>query len=404
MAAGQLAKRPVRQILHVDMDAFYAAVEQHDCPELRGKPILVGGSPQSRGVVTTASYEARPFGCHSAMPMAHAARRCPQAIIVAPRFERYAEVSRQVFAIFEAFTPLVEPLSIDEAFLDLTGSLKLLGPPVQVAQTLKARIQAHTGLTASVGIAPNKFLAKLASDLEKPDGLVVVSPTGVLEFLDPLPIARLWGVGKATLPRFTALGVATFADARRLSESQLRDCFGEAGTHFYQLVRGIDDRPVVSDRDAKSISHETTFAVDIADREQLRSVLLHQLEQVTGRLRRQGRLAHTVTLKIRSSDFVTLTRRTTLAQATDRTDVLWRAAAELLEAWAHERSGRVRLIGVGVSQLADPSGQQLGLFEQRSDARQQRLDQTIDAIRRRFGDDAIARGGSSSAHSRGRQL
>ncbi len=399
MVEGCSATSRERRILHVDMDAFYAAIEQHDRPELRGKPILVGGSPQGRGVVTTASYEARPFGCHSAMPMARAVRLCPQAIVVPPRFERYGEVSRQVFAIIEFFTPLVEPLSIDEAFLDVTGSLQLFGPPVQIAQELKRRIQTETGLTASVGVAPNKFVAKLASDLEKPDGLVVVRPDGVQAFLDPLPIARLWGVGKATLPRFEALGVRTFADARRLSEMQLRECFGEAGKHFSALVRGLDERPVVADREAKSISHETTFAVDVSNPEQLRGVLLHQLEQVAGRLRRHGRLARTVMLKVRSAEFVTVTRRTTLEQATDRTDVLWHAAAGLFDTWARQRPGRVRLVGVGASQLSDACGRQLSLFERQDEARQRQLDRVIDTIRERFGRDAITRGAPFEASS-----
>ncbi len=384
-----------RHILHVDMDAFYAAVEQLDRPELRGQPILVGGNPQSRGVVTTASYEARPFGCHSAMPMSRAVRLCPQAIVVPPRFERYAEISRQVFTILESLTPLVEPLSIDEAFLDIAGSVRLFGTPEQMARALKQRIRAETGLTASVGVAPNKFIAKLASDYDKPDGLVVVGPDQVQAFLDPLPIGRLWGVGKATLPRFEALGIRTFADARRLEEAQLQEQFGDSGAHFFRLVRGFDDRPVVPDREAKSISHETTFAVDISDPDELRAVLLHQLEQVAGRLRRHGLSARTVQLKIRSAEFVTVTRRTSLEQATDLTDVLWHAAAGLFETWARQKLGPARLIGVGVSQLACTGDRQLALFDQRDEARQRRLDQTIDVIRQRFGDDAIGRGGPS---------
>lgn len=387
---------PGRRILHVDMDAFYAAVEQLDRPELRGKPVLVGGSPQGRGVVTTASYEARPFGCHSAMPMARAVRLCPQAIVVPPRFERYAEISRRVFGIVESFSPVVEPLSIDEAFVDVTGSVRLLGAPVEMAGALKRRIRAEIGLAASVGVAPNKFLAKLASDCGKPDGLVVVAAEGVQAFLDPLPIGRLWGVGQATLPRFAALGVRTFEDARQLSEARLRECFGEAGGHFYRLVRGIDERAVVSDRAAGSISHETTFAEDVRDVEALRAVLLHQVEHVAGRLRRHGRLARSVVLKVRSAAFVTITRRTTLDQASDCTAVLWHAAAKLFERWARERRGPVRLIGAGVAQLADAAGRQLPLFEDPRAARQRRLDQALDVICRRFGPAAVTRGGAQS--------
>ncbi|TAL08930.1 MAG: DNA polymerase IV, partial [Nitrospirae bacterium] len=333
-----------RHILHVDMDAFYAAIEQHDHPELRGKPVLVGGSPQSRGVVSTASYEARPFGCDSAMPMAQAIRLCPQAVVIPPRMERYLEVSRQVFEILEQFTPLVEPLSIDEAFLDATGSIRLLGPAERIARGLRQRILQATGLTASVGVAPNKFIAKLASDQQKPDGLVVVQAGEVRAFLDPLPISCLWGVGRATLPRFEQLGIRTFGDARRLSEPQLQDHFGEAGAHFFRLVRGIDDRPVVTDREARSISHEVTFPEDVQDRDRLRAVLLEQTEQVARRLRRHSLRACTIVLKLRLPDFTTLTRRTTLDTSTDQTEILWNAAAMLFEEWAQTSDSPLRLL------------------------------------------------------------
>ncbi len=381
-----------RHILHVDMDAFFAAVEQLDRPELRGKPVLVGGDPHGRGVVSTASYEARPLGCHSAMPMAHAVRLCPQAVVVHPRMERYAEVSRQVFEVLEQFTPLVEPLSIDEAFLDVTGSERLLGPAEQLARELKRRIHAETRLTASVGVAPNKFLAKLASDLRKPDGLVIVPPDGAREFLDPLPIARLWGVGQATLQRFEALHARTFGDARRLTEAELRREFGEAGEHFYHLIRGEDERPVVPDHEAKSISHEETFATDVTASEYLRGVLLGQTENVARRLRRHDRLARTVFIKIRRYDFRTITRRITLEMPTDQTAVLWQAAAELFERWARAGVRPVRLIGMGVAQLSTEEGQQLGLFDHDAAERRRSLDQTIDRIRERFGRDAIGRG------------
>ena len=382
-----------RHILHVDMDAFYASVEQLDRPELRGKPVLVGGRPEGRGVVATASYEARPFGCRSAMPMARAVRLCPQAIVVAPRFERYSELSRQVFTILEEFTPLVEPLSIDEAFLDVTGSTRLLGPPEPMARTLKERVREQTQLTASVGVGPNKFLAKLAGALQKPDGLVVVERDRVQAFLDPLPIARLWGVGKATRPRLAALGVETFGDLRRLDLAVLRDRFGEAGEQFHRLVRGLDDRPVVPDHAARSISHEITFPVDVEDREHLRSVLLGQTDQVARRLRRHDMLARTVTIKLRRADFTTLTRSTTLDQATDETDTFWQAASRLFEAWSQEDRAAVRLIGMGVSQLTAPADEQLMLFEQAEMNQRRSLDRTMDAIRDRFGADAVGRGG-----------
>ena len=383
-----------RHILHVDMDAFYASVEQLDRPELRGKPVLVGGRPEGRGVVATASYEARPFGCRSAMPMAQAVRLCPQAIVVPPRFERYSELSRQVFSILEEFTPLVEPLSIDEAFLDVTGSTRLLGPPEPMARMLKERVRERTQLTASVGVAPNKFLAKLASDLQKPDGLVVVERDRVQAFLDPLPIARLWGVGKVTLPRLAALGVETFGDLRRIDLAVLRDRLGEAGEQFPRLVRGLDDRPVVPDHEARSLSHEITFPVDVEDREHLRSVLLGQTDQVARRLRRHETLARTVTIKIRRADFTTLTRSTTLDQATDETDAFWQAASSLFEAWLQRDRAAVRLIGMGVSQLTARADEQLRLFEQPERNRRRSLDRTMDAIRDRFGNDAVGRGGS----------
>lgn len=381
-----------RQILHIDMDAFYAAIEQRDRPELRGRPVLVGGSPPGRGVVATASYEARPFGCRSAMPMAAAVRLCPQAVIVTPRFDRYSEVSRQIFMIMEQFTPLIEPLSIGEAFLDVTGSILLFGPAEQIAREIKHRIHEATELTASVGVAPNKFVAKLASDLRKPDGLVVVPQDEVQAMLGPLPIARLWGVGKATLPRFEQAGVHTFADAREMSESRLRELFGDAGVHFHQLIRGIDDRPVVPDRGAKSISHETTFAVDQCDPDVLRRVLLEQVEQVAQRLRSQQLLARCVVLKLRTPDFVTITRRTTLTDPSATTDTLWQAARSLFETWLSERRAPVRLIGAGVTQFRGRDGQQLALFDQAGEPRRQQLDQAVDAIRDRFGSDSIARG------------
>jgi len=384
-----------RHILHVDMDAFFASVEQRDRPELRGRPVLVGHSPGKRGVVAAASYEARRFGCRSAMPMAQALRLCPEAVVLPPRGARYAEISAQILAILERFTPLVEPLSIDEAFLDVTGCTALFGPAEQIARTIKQQIREATQLTASVGVAPNKFLAKLASDLHKPDGLVVVQAEAVQAFLDPLPITRLWGVGKATLRHFENMGVRTFADARRLSLEALRQRFGELGEQFYRLVRGIDDRPVVPDREAKSISHEVTFPTDIDDYACLREVLLDQADQVARRLRRHGLLARTVTLKIRKADFTTLTRRRTLHEPTDRTDVFCRVACELFDAWSRRHPPAVRLIGMGVAQLRPAAGRQLALFGEEESQRRRRLDHIIDQIRDRFGDDVISRGRTS---------
>jgi DNA polymerase IV len=383
-----------RNILHIDMDAFFASVEQRDRPELRGKPVLVGGNPGQRGVVSAASYEARPFGCHSALPMATAMRLCPQAIVVPVRMERYAEVSGQVFEIFQQFTPLVEPVSIDEAFLDVTGCKRLFGPPEIIAREIKKRIYQQTSLTASVGVAPNKFLAKIASDLKKPDGLVIVPIDRIEEFLDTLPVSKLWGVGKATLPRFERLGLRTFGDVRKLQEKELVRHFGSAGEDYYRFVRGIDDRPVEPETETKSISTETTFAADIPlkDLEYLRSVLLDQTDQIARRLRQHEFLARTVTLKLRNPDFTTLTRSITLENPTDQTEEFWKAAAGLFDKWARETPFAVRLLGIGLSNLSSHHGQQLLLFDGDQANRNQKLDQALDKIRDKFGAEAIGRG------------
>jgi len=282
--------------------------------------------------------------------------------------------------------------------LDVTGCERLLGPAEYIARALKDRVRSEVQLTASVGVAPNKFLAKLASDLQKPDGLVVVKVTDIASFLAPLPISRLWGVGKATLPEFERLGVHTFGDALGLSLDTLRQHFGETGEHFFQLARGIDDRPVLPDREAKSISHEVTFPADVADREHLRSVILEQTEHVTRRLRRHGLVARTVMLKIRYGDFSTITRRETLQEGTDQTDALWNVATKLFEEWQRTRPRPIRLIGVGVSQLGVTKDSQLSLFESTEESMHRQLDTAMDAIRDRFGEHAIGR----AAAARGR--
>jgi DNA polymerase-4 len=385
-----------RQILHVDMDAFFAAIEQRDHPELRGLPVLVGGSPDGRGVVTAASYEARPYGPCSAMPMATALRLCPHAVVVPGRHGRYREVSRQIFRIFEQFSPVVEPLSIDEAFLDLTGTEALFGAAGDAAGCLKAQIRQETGLAASVGIAPNKFLAKLASDLCKPDGLLAISHQTAQALLDPLPVERLWGVGAATLRRFARMGVRTVGDVRRLSLARLEREFGTAAEHFFRLSRGLDDRLVCPDHRAKSISHEVTFAQDVGDLEHLRAVVLHQVEDVAYRLRRMDRYAGTVTLKIRYPNFRTITRAISLPAPTQLTEPLWRAAVAGFDAWAAQGGGPVRLIGVAAGNLRAGDGRQLSLFDD-SDPRPQQLDAAVDALRERFGVNAVRRRKPGSA-------
>ncbi len=388
-----------RRIIHVDMDEFFTAVEKLDDPALRGKPILVGGSAAARGVVSTASYEARAYGCRSAMAMATAVRLCPQAIVLPVRGERYRQLSEHVFAILEAFTPVIEPLSIDEAFLDVTGCERLLGPAKEIARQLKSRIRAEVGLTASVGVAPNKFLAKLASDLHKPDGLVVITEENVREVLDVLPVSRLWGAGPAAVKEFQRLGITTIGRLRRMSAEAARQAFGSAGEHFLRLANGLDDRPVTPDSAAKSIGTEQTFAQDVAEMDELRRVLLQQVEQVARRLRRHELRARTVTLKLRYGDFTTLTRSTTLDRPTDITGELWHAAEGLLGRWAEKSHRPLRLLGVTASSLTSAGGQ-LSLFPEPDRARQQALDRTIDEIAERFGHDAIGRAGARERERR----
>jgi len=379
-----------RSILHVDMDAFYASVEQRDRPELRGRPVLVGGSGP-RGVVCAASYEARAFGCHSAQPMSQARRLCPQAIVVGVRGAVYHDVSRQVFEILETFTPLVEPLSVDEAFLDVTGSHRLHGDALAIAKRIRERVRAETKLTCSVGVAPNKFLAKLASGMNKPDALTIIEADRVRETLTPLPIGMMWGVGPATESKLKSLGINTFGDALAYPLSTLEARIGSYAHRLQQLARGEDDREVTPDGQAKSISHEQTFMIDLVDPQMVREVLLEQTEAVAVRLRRNALGARSVTVKIRFSDFETITRSATLDDPTDRTDLLWRAASSLFDMWAALAYQPVRLIGMAAGNLG-PNESQMNLFTQREDARRQLVDRTADAIKQRFGKAAIHRG------------
>ncbi|MBW3543304.1 MAG: DNA polymerase IV [Planctomycetes bacterium] len=377
-------------ILHVDMDAFYASIEERDRPELAGRPLIVGGTPQGRGVVAAANYAVRKFGVHSAMPTSKALRLCPQAIVLPVRMEHYAAVSRQIRSIFHRYTPLVEPLSLDEAFLDVAGSEGLFGPAVEMAQTIKRDIRDETGLVASVGVAPNKFLAKLASDLEKPDGLVIVEPQRVQEFLDPLPVGRLWGVGRVAGRILDELGIQTIGQLRGCRVAALHERFGKTGAHLWQLAHGLDERTVVPDRDAKSVSHETTFAVDIADAEALRAWLLELVEQVGRRLRRSGRRGRTVNLKVRFSDFRTIVRSQSLPDATASTERLWKAAAELFSKLPPGHLP-VRLLGMGVSGISRAGFVQRRLFDE-TGPQQTGLDDATDRIRDRFGAAALLRG------------
>jgi DNA polymerase-4 len=379
-------------ILHVDMDAFYASVEQRDRPELRGKPVIVGGSAESRGVVCAASYEARKFGVHSAMPTSRAHRLCPHGIFLPIRMGHYAQISRQIREILLSFTPLVEPLSLDEAYLDVHGSEPLFGPAPEIAKNIKERIHMELNLVASIGVAPNKFLAKLASDISKPDGLLFIEADQANTFLAPLPVTRIWGVGAKGEKRLHQLGIRTIGELAAMPERFLVEQLGEAGQWMWQLANGHDDRAVVPDREAKSISTETTFARDIRDPLILRGCLLELVDQLGQRIRHNGVRTRTVELKVRSSDFRTHTRSQTLPEATDVTDTLWKAAVALLEQRVPKNLYPVRLLGVGATALVREPATSATLFEDHWDTKQHHLDRTVDAIRAQFGPKGIRRG------------
>ncbi len=381
-----------RQILHVDMDEFFAAVEKLDRPELVGKCLLIGGEASRRGVVATASYEARKFGCNSAMPMAAAIRRCPQAIVLPVRGQRYRQISEQVFGIFERFTPQIEPLSIDEAFLDMTGTERLFGPAIETARRLKQTVRNELGLVCSVGLAPNKFLAKLASDLEKPDGLTVITQENLHAKLDPLPIRKLWGVGPAGETQLHKYNIRTIGQLRSAPAEMVRQAFGEMGEHFQRLASGLDSRRVTPDSRAKSIGQEQTFAVDVDDREELCRLMRQQVEQVARRLRRNGLAARTVTIKLRYGDFTTITRSITLDRPTDVTDEIRQAATGLFDLWVQHSFRPLRLLGVTTSQMTKAGTGQLALFETDQHRKRKKLDRTLDTIVERFGDSAVSRG------------
>ncbi len=387
-----------RQIIHVDMDAFYASVEQLDHPELRGKAVIVGGDPKSRGVVSAASYEARKFGVHSAMPTAQALRLCPHAVLLPVRMERYAEVSHAIHAIFERYTPLVEPISLDEAFLDVTDSTNLFGTAEQIGRAIKKEIKGQTHLTASVGIAPNKFLAKLASDLKKPDGFVAVTEQNKQQVLDPLGVGRIWGVGKVTEKALRDRGIRTIGELRRRTPGELKDIVGNTAGELLRLARGEDDRQVEPDRQCKSLSSEQTFAADISDETVLLSVLLQQVEEVAQRLRRRQLKAKTITLKLRYGDFRTVTRSETLSEPTHLTKPLWETAERVFRRWQSRSAGALRLLGFGASGLEPEHAGQQSLFANPDRERLKRLDQAMDKIRDRYGKRAVHRGTSTDPH------
>jgi DNA polymerase-4 len=378
-----------RAILHVDMDAFYASVEQHDNPDLKAKPVIVGGT-RGRGVVAAASYEVRRFGVHSAMPMTEALRRCPHAICIPPRMRRYQEVSKQVFEIFHDFTPLVEGLSLDEAFLDVTASIKLKGSPDRIARDIKRRIVETTGLTASIGIASNKLLAKIASDLRKPDGLVWIHPDEVTAVLDPLPIGRLNGVGRKTGARLEEHGIHTLGQLRLAPDSVLWPLFGRFTQRMRERAAGIDERPVSADSEEKSISAEETFEHDIRNRKELDAQLADIADRTCARLRSKQLMTSQVQVKIRRRDFTTYTRQHSFSPPTQDGQLILDIARRLLAGWLEEQPRvAIRLLGVGVARLSPAS--QLDLFSGTSAAPDDRLGEAIDSIHEKLGEHSLTR-------------
>ncbi|MCG6907584.1 MAG: DNA polymerase IV [Desulfobacteraceae bacterium] len=374
-----------RTILHLDMDAFFAAVEQRDNPGLQGRAVIVGGL-SDRAVVTTASYEARRYGVRSAMPMFQARRKCPQAIIVAPRRERYQEVSRTVMGLLREFTPLVEPVSIDEAYLDVTGCERLFGPPPLLAERIKTRIRETVALTCSIGIAPNRFLAKIASDMDKPDGLTRIAAGEVLAFTEKLLVGKVPGVGPMTLETLRRLGIRTLGELRKFPDGLLERRLGRFGRRLKSLAFGVDPTPVVPVSPAKSVSSEETLAADTADQALLKNLLLLQAETVGAQLRKMGLRAKTITLKLKYADFSQITRSVTLPGATQAADTIFGTAVNLLQAQPLAR--KVRLIGVGASHFLPQSApSQRMLFDGAAErnAGWEKVDRTVDAISRKFG-------------------
>jgi DNA polymerase IV len=381
-----------KHIIHLDMDAFYPSVEILDNPALKGKPVIVGGSKE-RGVVSSASYEARKFGVHSAQPIAKAKRLCPHGIFLPVRMSRYQEVSKQVFGIFHRFTPLVEPLSIDEAFLDVTGSLRLFGPPENIAKQIKQIILKETGLTISAGVAPSKFVAKIASDMDKPDGLTVVRPDAVRDFLDPLPIKKMWGVGKVTQKLLSRLNIHTFKDLRQTPVKVLEHKFGKQGVKIHLLAMGIDEREVIPEHDAKSIGHEETFLQDIVSLEEAQKELLALCDKVARRMRRKGLKGKTITLKVKYFDFVQITRSSTLPKSTNDGSEIYSVICHLLNKTEVTKKP-IRLLGVSLSQLSFlESGTQLSLFDQDPSTQKRReMNLILDSVHEKFGDKSVVPG------------
>ena len=375
------------------MDAFYASVEQRDNPDLVGKPVVVGGKPEVRGVVAAASYEARRFGVFSAMPSSIALGLCPDAVFVPMRMNHYAEISNQIRTIFHRYTPLVEPLALDEAFLDVQGSTQLFGTPVQIAKSIKSDIFSELRLTASAGVAKNKFLAKLASDMEKPDGLVCV-PFSCQAFLDPLPVTRLWGIGKVAAAKLSRIGIYSIYDFRTHSTSELEDCLGYSVHRLRQLAIGEDKRAVKAESTPVTISRETTFSVDVENLETLESTLLLLTEDVAARLRQENLSCRTIGIKLRFANFKTITREETRAEFTNVTQQIWKNAQKLLQYALSSKSFRIRLIGIRLGALESTSNISKNLFADHELEQQKKIDSVVDEINKRFGKSMVRRGGN----------
>ena len=381
-----------KQIIHLDVDAFYPSVEVLDNPALKGKPVIVGGSKE-RGVVSSASYEARKFGVHSAQPIAKAKRLCPDGIFLPVRMSRYQEISTQIFELYRSFTPLVEPLSIDEAFLDVTGSIRLFGQSENIAKKIKQIILLETGLTVSAGVAPSKFVAKIASDFDKPDGLTVVTPNGVKNFLDPLPIKKMWGIGKVTQLALSRLNIHTFRDLRKTPVMGFEKKFGKHGIKMQLLAMGIDERDVIPEQDVKSIGNEQTFPQDIITVDAAQKELLALADKVARRVRHKGLRGKTVTLKVKYFDFVQITRSTTLPKFINDGFEIYSTACRLLEKTEATKKP-IRLLGISLSQLSFLGiGTQLSLFDQdQSSQKRKSLNTVLDSLHKRFGDESVIPG------------
>ena len=381
-----------KSIIHLDMDAFYPAVEVLDNPDLKGKPVIVGGR-EKRGVVSSASYEARRFGVHSAQPIATAMRLCPKGVFLGGRMHRYKEVSQQIFEVFGRFTPLVEPLSIDEAFLDVTGSKRLLGGAVEIARVVKAVVLGEIGLTVSAGVAQSKFVAKIASDMDKPDGLTVVSQDKVREFLDPLPIKKMWGVGKVTQKALAQLNIHTFKDLRLSRRDVLERRFGEHGSKMRLLSMGIDERDVVPEHETKSVGHEQTFMEDIIDLDDAKKELLFLATKVASRMRREQVTGKTVSLKVKYNDFKQITRTETLPKPTDDGFEIDSVVCDLLKK-TEVGKRPVRLLGISLSQLSFVgSAGQLSLFSNDQSSRKRKdLNVALDSIVEKHGEKSVRPG------------